>query len=142
MRVILDTNVVSELRKIGAGRADPAVSKWAGSRSRDDMYLSAITLFEVEVGIRRLQARDHVQAAMLRAWLDGKILVEFERRILPIDSEVARQAARAVAEWSLPLADALIAATGLVHGLSIATRNVRHFTRVSDLTVINPWDAL
>lgn len=135
---VLDTNVVSELRKTGAGKADPQVARWAQSVSVDIMYLSAMTVLELEIGVLQLARKDSAQAAMLRRWLDVVVFQEFANRILPVDAATAQRCARLHIPDHRPRRDALIAATALVHGLTIVTRNVPDFDGTG-VTVLNPW---
>lgn len=138
MSFLLDTNVVSELRR-PARRADPRVRSWAASRRASDMYLSVITILEVELGIARLDRRDHAQAQRLQSWLDGQLLDAFTGRILPIDLAVARRAARLHVPDPQPERDALIAATAAVRGLTVVTRNTKDFAALG-VAVANPWE--
>lgn len=137
MSYLLDTNVVSELRK-PERRADPAVRSWVAARAASDLYLSAITVLEVEVGIARLARLDPAQAERLQTWLVDELLDAFARRILAVDVPVARRAARLHVPDPRPERDALIAATASVHGLTVATRNVKDFETLG-VAVINPW---
>lgn len=137
MSHLLDTNVVSELRK-SARRADAGVRAWIAGRAPSDLYLSVITVLEVEVGIGRIARRDLAQGERLQAWLDDDLLDAFAGRILPVDMPVARRAARLHVPDPRPERDALIAATASVHGLSVVTRNVKDFT-VLDVPTVNPW---
>src|SRR5512135_2518807 len=91
---LLDTNVVSELRKVSAGKADARVASWADTVDAADLYLSVITLQELEIGVSIVERRDPAQGGRLRAWLDGRVLPAFAGRILPIDEAVARRSAR------------------------------------------------
>ena len=136
---ILDTNVVSELRKIRLGRADKQFSKWADSMETADLYLSVITVQELEMGVLLLERRDAKQGAVFRTWLDQHVLPAFSGRILPIDTAVALCSAKLHVPNPQPVRDGLIAATALVHGMSVVTRNVADFSS-SGVTVINPWD--
>lgn len=136
---ILDTNVVSELRKIRLGRADKQFSKWADSMETADLYLSVITVQELEMGVLLLERRDVKQGALFRTWLDHHVLPAFSGRILPIDTAVALCSAKLHVPNPKPVRDGLIAATALVHGMSVVTRNVADFSS-SGVTVINPWD--
>ena len=86
---LLDTNVISELRKAGDGKADANVVAWLSSMDATTFYLSAITLMEIELGILRIERRDPAQGARLRAWMDQHILPEFADRTLPVDTAVA-----------------------------------------------------
>ena len=137
MTWLLDTNVVSELRS----RRDPPVMAWFGARDADDMYLSVVTVQEIEVGIARKERADPTQGAVLRRWFTGDVLPAFGDRVVPLDLAVARMAARLLAAGPRPLADTWIAATALVHGMHVVTRNVADFATVPDLLTINPWEA-
>ncbi|MGO1410900.1 MULTISPECIES: type II toxin-antitoxin system VapC family toxin [unclassified Microbacterium] len=137
MRYLLDTNVVSELRK-PERRADPAVRSWVASRAPSDLCLSAITVLEVEVGIRGLERRDRAQASRLQTWLEEGLLGAFAGRILPVDVSVARRAAQLHTPDPRPERDALIAATAAVHALTVVTRNVKDFEAL-DVAIIDPW---
>jgi len=136
---LLDTNVVSELRK-SPGRIDPYVATWAAALDMQQQFLSAITIFEVELGIRRLERRDPEHAALLWRWFDRAILDAFHGRILPMDRDVARLAARLHIPDPRPERDAFIAATALAHGLTVATRNVADF-EPSGAAIFDPWTA-
>ncbi len=138
MSHLLDTNVISELRK-PERRADPKVREWVSSRRPSDLYLSVITVLEVEVGIGRLARHDRAQADLLQTWLDDELLDVFAGRILPVDVPVARRAARLHVPDPRPERDALIAATAAVHGLTVVTRNTKDFDHL-DVAIINPWD--
>ena len=135
---ILDTNVVSELRKIRLGRADEKVAKWADSIETAALYLSVITVQELEMGVLLMERRDAKQGAIFRTWLDHHVLPAFTGRILPIDTTVALCSAKLHVPNPQPVRDGLIAATALVHGMSVVTRNVADFTSTG-VTVINPW---
>lgn len=138
MSYLLDTNVISELRK-SERRADASVRAWVAGRATSDLYVSVITLLEVEVGIGRLTRRDSVQAERLQRWFDEELLDAFAGRVLPVDVSVARRAARLHVPDPRPERDALIAATAAVHGFAVVTRNVKDFETL-DVAVINPWD--
>lgn len=136
--MLLDTNVVSELRK-PAERQDASVRKWAREVRSEGWYISAVTLMELERGVRLLEQRDPRQGARLRAWLESTLLMNFRRKIFPIDDKVARQAARLVAQRPRQTPDAMIAATALVHGLTVITRNVGDFEDTG-VALLNPWE--
>lgn len=129
---LLDTNVVSELRKAGTGRAHPAVVAWAEGVDAATLFLSVVTILEIERGVLLAERRDAAQGAVLRTWLERKVLSAFEGRILPVDTAVARHCAGLHVPDPKSDRDALIAATALVHGLTVATRNMADFvaTRV------------
>jgi predicted nucleic acid-binding protein len=137
---VLDTNVVSELRKAGDGRADPNVTAWVAGQDAAAFFLSAITVMELEIGVRRVERRDPAQGGALRAWLDEQVLPEFSGRVLPIDSVVALQCARLQVPDPRSDRDALIAATALVHGMAVVTRNVADF-RETGVPLVDPWQA-
>lgn len=137
---LLDTNVVSELRKIRLGKADAYVAAWADSVDATDLYLSVITVQELETGVLLAERRDPVQGAVLRAWLNDQVLPAFAGRVLPVDTAVALRSARLHVPNQRPVLDALIAATALVHGMTVATRNVADFEQTGART-INPWTA-
>jgi predicted nucleic acid-binding protein len=137
---LLDTNVVSELRKVSAGKADPHVANWAASVDANSLYISAIIIMELEMGLRQVERRDPGQGAILRTWLETRVLPEFDQRTLPVDVLVARRCARLHVPDPRAERDALTAATALVHGMTVVTRNVADFTGTGAL-VLNPWDA-
>lgn len=135
---LLDTNVVSELRK-GKSKADPQVVAWSDSTPAATRYLSAISILELEIGVISMARRDGAQAAMLRSWLDERVLPAFAGRILPVDQTVAQYCARLHVPDPRPERDALIAATAIIHGMPLVTRNVRDFASLG-VTLINPWE--
>lgn len=137
---LLDTNVVSELRKAKAGRANPDVASWAGSISPTALFLSVVTVLELEIGILQIERRDPRQGAHLRDWLENQVVPAFDERILVIDLPVARKCAHLHVPDPVSERDALIAATALAHGLTVATRNVADFERTG-VPLLNPWDA-
>lgn len=138
MSYLLDTNVISELRKIGDGKADANVVAWIGTENKESFFISAITILELERGVLSVQRRDAAQGARLRAWLDNHIRPVFSGRILPIDDEIATRCAHLHIPDRRNEADALMAATALVHGLTVVTRNVRDFEGTG-VIVIDPW---
>lgn len=138
MKYLLDTNVVSELRKVGDGKADPNVTKWVGAQNSNDLFISAITILELERGILGIQRRDADQGSRLRRWMDSRVRPEFAERVLPIDDAIATRCAHLHIPDRRREADALIAATALVHGLTVVTRNVQDFDG-TNLIMIDPW---
>ena len=138
MTYLLDTNVVSELRKAKSGKAHPKVTAWAASVPAGSLYLSAITLLEFEMGVLQIERRDAAQGTILRAWLDGYVLPAFAGRVLAVDAAVALQCARLHAPDQLSERDAMIAATAMVHGMTVVTRNVGDFDS-SGVPLLNPW---
>jgi predicted nucleic acid-binding protein len=135
---VLDTNVVSELRKAAAGNADKNVVRWAAGISPSGFFLSVITIMELELGTLKSERRDPKQGAILRAWLETQILRTFLGRLLLVYAAVARVCARLHVPNPHGERDALIAATALVHNMTVATRNVADFTRTG-VRVVNPW---
>lgn len=138
MYYLLDTNVVSELRKIRLGKADGHVANWADSLDAADMYLSAITIQELEIGVLLVERRDPSQGAVFRAWMNSHVLPAFTGRILAVDTAVAQRSARLHVPDPRPVRDGLIAATALVHGMTVVTRNVADF-EPTGVSTLNPW---
>lgn len=137
---LLDTNVVSELRKAKAGRADKGVSLWAAGIPVGALFLSVITVLELETGVLLMERRDAVQGAVLRAWLDGHVSPVFAGRILAIDTLIAQRCARLLVPNQRAQRDALIAATAIEHRLTLITRNVRDFAPTG-VALLNPWES-
>ena len=135
MSWLLDTNVVSEIRK--GSRGDPGVRRWVADR-RDDAWLSVITVGEIRRGIELTRRKGELTARQLEAWLEG-LLGSFESRILPIDARVADVWGRLNVPDPRPTVDTLLAATALVHGLTLVTRNVKDIEGTG-VQVLNPFD--
>ena len=132
---LLDTGVVFELRKARAGRTDAGFANWAAGLSRQNLFISAITLLELDNGAARVGRGDKAAGHALREWIDTQVLSAFEGRILPVDIAVVRR------RGQLPYSDArdgLIAATAVEHGLTLATRNTAAF-KAGRVKVLNPW---
>ena len=140
MMFILDTNVVSELRKVSHGKADTNVMAWIESVDAADLFVSAITILELEFGVLSIERKDAIQGALLRRWLEEYVLPEFSRRTLPVDTAVALRCARLHVPDKRSERDALIAATALVHGMTVVTRNASDF-KPTGVNVFNPWTA-
>ena len=138
---LLDTNVVSELRKAASGRADANVVAWARGRKTASLYVSAITVLELELGVLQMERRDLTQGSVLRAWLVSHVLPAFADRVLPVDMAVALQCARLHMPNRRAERDCMIAATALVHGMTVVTRNVPDFEGTGAL-LVNPWAPL
>ena len=134
---LLDTNVVSELRR--PDKADRNVVAWANAIPAASFYISAISILEIELGALLIARRDVAQGAMLRSWIDHQVLARFEDRILAIDTAVAQRCAPLHVPNPRADRDALIAATALVHGLTVVTRNVSDF-EFTGVALINPWE--
>ena len=137
---LLDTNVLSELRKAGDGKADANVTAWLSSVDAGTLYVSAMTLMEIELGILRIERRDTAQGARLRTWMTHHVLPEFQDRTLAVDTAVALRCASLHVPDPRAERDALIAATALVHGMTVVTRNVEDF-EATGVPLLNPWDA-
>jgi predicted nucleic acid-binding protein len=142
MMFLLDTNVVSELRKTltarGAARVDPHVLAWSKSVPIASQFLSAVCILELELGALLMERRDPRQGAIFRSWLDIHVLPAFADRILPVDTPVARRCAGLHVPNPRSQRDALIAATAMVHGMTVVTRNVRDF-KPTGVALFNPW---
>lgn len=138
MLYLLDTNVVSELRKAGDGRADDRVTDWLAREDATRFFLSVVTVMELDIGVGRIERRDPAQGARLREWIDGRVLPAFADRILPIDLPVALRCARLHVPDPRAERDVLIAATALVCGMTVVTRNVEDF-RATGVPLVNPW---
>lgn len=136
MTFLLDTNIVSRLRQ-NRLENQPALD-WAAAEPRSALFVSVVTVMEIEVGVLRLERRDPRQGRMLRGWLESAVLDAFEGRILGVDAAVARRAAALQVPDPAPVADALIAATALEHGLTVVTRNARDFD-FPGLLLYDPW---
>jgi predicted nucleic acid-binding protein len=135
---LLDTNVLSELRK-SAERAAPSVHAWAQRQPMSELSISVITVMEIEIGVARLERRDSAQGQVLRTWLERDLLAAFATRTLPVDLDVIRRAAGMHVPDRRSERDVLIAATALAHGLVVVTRNIADF-RPLGVQLLNPWD--
>lgn len=135
---LLDTDVISELRKAKSGRANRNVVKWARSVAATALYLSAISVLELETGVLLIERRDAAQGATLRAWLDSQVLPSFAGRIIAIDTAVAGCCASLHVPNRRADHDAFIAATALLHGMTVVTRNVADF-EPTGVKTIDPW---
>ena len=133
---LLDTNVVSELRR--PATADPKVVAWANALRPFDLFLSAITVLELETGALRLARRDPKAGRAIRRWIDDRVMPSFVDRIIGIDTDIARRCATLHVPDPRPYRDSLIAATALVHQLTVVTRNQADFTSMG-VQVLNPW---
>jgi toxin FitB len=137
---LLDTNVISEIRKVRSGKADRNVAAWASAAPVVGLYVSVIAIQEIEVGVLLAERRDPRQGKLLRTWLELHVLRAFDDRILPVDTPVARRSAHLHVPRTRPVRDALMAATALVHGMTVVTRNVVDFSETG-VQILNPWDA-
>lgn len=132
---LLDTNVVSELRK---RRGDPGVKQWVAEQRAADLAISVVTIFEIETGILRKGRTDSDQARILTRWFEQNVLTGFGDRILSLDLAAARRVASLHVPDQAPQHDALIAGTALARGLTVVTRNTRDF-EPAGVEYLNPW---
>ena len=137
---LLDTNVVSELRKAGTSRIDRHVMSWAKSVTKSALFLSVISILELETGILLMERRDPRQAMALREWMEEHVLFAFNNRILPVDTAIARRSAALHVPNRCSDRDAMIAATALSHGMTVITRNLKDFA-TTGVPLFNPWKA-
>ena len=135
---LLDTNVISEMRKVASGRVDLALLRWADGVDGRKLYLSSITILEMQTGILRKSRKDAAQGRVYEQWLHDQVLEQFAGRILAVDVTIALRCARLHVPVTVAYNDALIAATALVHGLTVVTRNVKDFEPMG-VKVLNPW---
>jgi len=134
---LLDTNVISALRRPALA---PAVAAWAAGTPVSELYISAMSVYELELGVRQLERRDAEQGGVLRAWLNQRIRAHFRDRILAIDDAVATRCAALHVPDPRAERDSFIAATALIHRLVLVTRNVRDFSGTG-VEIFNPWEA-
>lgn len=125
---------------MGDGKADLNVTAWLSAQDSRDLYISAITILELERGILSIQRRDIEQGSRLRAWMDSRVRPEFAERIISIDGAIATRCAHLHIPNRRNEADALIAATSIVHGLVVVTRNIQDF-QGTGVVLVDPWRA-
>jgi predicted nucleic acid-binding protein len=133
---LIDTNVISELRK--GEKADRAVLEWMSQVDEDDLYLSVLVVGEIRKGVERVRRRDRASAQALETWL-RQITTAYAERVLPITTEIAEAWGRLNVPDPLPVIDSLLSATAQVHGMTVATRNVADISRTG-VPVLNPFD--
>jgi toxin FitB len=132
---LLDTNILSELRK--EQRCDPGVRRWFEGTASEELFVSVLVLGEIRQGIERIRARDQAQARILEKWLLG-LPVQFSERVLPVDERIADRWGRLGLRQPVPVLDAFLAATALVHGLTVVSRDEDGF-RATGVQVLNPF---
>lgn len=134
MKYLLDTNVLSEVRK---PRGDERVRRWISSAPVSDLYLSVLVVGEIRRGVERLKRRDPEGARVYEAWLDT-VLNDYADRILPVDAEVAEEWGRMSVPDPVPIVDGLMAATAKVRGMTFVTRNTADVERTG-VRLLNPF---
>ncbi|MGQ3888287.1 type II toxin-antitoxin system VapC family toxin [Legionella sp. CNM-1927-20] len=135
---LLDTNVVSELRKAKSGKANHNVVLWARKTNISLMFISVVSILELEMGILKKERKDPEPGSILRAWFDSHVLPAFVERIIPIDTAIARATAKLHVPNPCSERDAMIAASALVHGMTIVTHNKSDF-EATGVDILNPW---
>ncbi|MDR6819805.1 putative nucleic acid-binding protein [Neorhizobium sp. 2083] len=136
--LLLDTNVVSELRKVASGKADPNVVVWNETVDPAETFISSVVLHELEIGVRLVEHNDVAAGKVLRNWLENTVLTAFSGRVLPLDEAAAVQAARWHVPNPKPINDAYIAATAFTRRMTLVTRNIKDFEGMG-VALVNPW---
>lgn len=134
---LLDSNVISEMRS--KTRCDARVRAWEHGTPLVFCWISVIVLLEIRKGVELMRKRDTVFAKTLETWLEERVIPAFDGRILPVTRAVADRTGRIAALRTRGLADCVIAATALEHGLTLVTRNVADFEDLEGLELVNPW---
>lgn len=139
--LLLDTNVVSELRKVASGKADPNVAVWNETIDPAETFISSVVLHELEIGVRLMEYNDPIAGKILRNWLENTVIETFSGRILPLDGAAAVQAAKWHIPDPKPINDAYIAAIAFTRRMTLVTRNVKDFEGMG-VALVNPWNML
>jgi toxin FitB len=136
---LLDTNIISESRKLGTAKVDPNAARWFAEVDVETSFVSAMTIFELERGVKQMERRDTAQGALLRRWFDEQVMTTYEHRTLPLSREVALICAGLHIPDPKSERDAWIAATAIDAGLTLVTRNVDDFANMG-VGLINPFE--
>jgi toxin FitB len=139
MTYLLDTNVLSEFRKAPSDRIDARVKAWTVNVPQSSLFVSVVSILEIETGILRIERHDRSQGSLLRTWLDDYLLPTFAGRVLAFDLAAAKQCAAFQVPDPRSDRDAMIAATAQIHKMTVVTRNVADF-EPTGVAVFNPWD--
>ena len=136
---LLNTNIISELKKLDSGKIHPQVQRWAYSINLMQTKISVVSIIEIRTGILSLARKGQAQAASLDNWFTNRLLPAYRTRTLSVDTEVALICAQLHIPTKRPINDAYIAATAIAHNLTPVTRNVRDFQGLP-LMLENPFE--
>ena len=136
---LLDTNIISESRKLGTSRVDPRAARWFDRVDVETTFVSAMTIFELERGVRQMERRDAAQGSVLRRWLDDQVMATYEHRTLPLSRAVALICAGLHIPDPKSERDAWIAATAIDADLTLASRNTGDFASMG-VRLIDPFE--
>lgn len=138
---LLDTNIISEMRKVKSGKANPNLTAWLAQQDSNSFYTSAVVMMELERGILGIERKDPQQGRALRAWFDSMAAALLAGRVLPINETTAAICAKLHIPDRSPENDAWIAATARQYGLTLATRNTKDFEPMG-IRLCNPFEAV
>ena len=136
---LLDTNIISELKKLDSGKIHPQVQRWAYSINLMQTKISVVSITEIRTGILSLARKDQAQAASLDNWFTNRLLPAYRTKTLPVDAKVALIYAQLNVPNKRPINDAYIAATAIAHKLKLVTRNIQDFQGIP-ITLENPFE--